>query len=298
MIKPNFLIVGAAKCGTTSVYEYLRGHPEVFMPMMKEPCFFSSAGRIETFDQYLSLFSSVKDEKAIGEASTAYLYDKSTPQQILDYLGKDIKLIILLRNPIDMSRSLWAFMVRNGLETLSFEDAINEEHNRISDPFFRHRAGTWIYQFAYIDRAKYAEQVQRYLQNFTKENLRIYIFEEFFQDISSHYRDLCNFLGINDEYKPKFKIFNPAGKARSKFVQSVIVNRTVWKEKLRPFIPMFFRHWLLRKIIYINIKQDALPEFSRNQRQFLWKFFEEDVRRLEELLGRNLRDTWEPTASE
>ncbi|MFQ5752975.1 MAG: sulfotransferase, partial [bacterium] len=137
---PDFLIVGAAKSGTSSLYHYLRQHPQIFMPNHKEPCFFTFAGKrptdlqsnvglkvINDFDQYVSLFEFSSRSQKLGEASTCYLYhyDK-TIRTIKKYHRRwqDLKIIIALRNPILRAYSHYLNHVRDGLETSSFRDLV------------------------------------------------------------------------------------------------------------------------------------------------------------------------------
>src|SRR5687767_1010670 len=104
MHKPNFFIVGAPKCGTTSLYEYIRVHPEVFMPDRKEPAFFCSdfyKPRRMKEEEYLSLFREAGSAKWIGEASTWYLYSDKAREGIKAFCP-DARIIIMLRNPVDM----------------------------------------------------------------------------------------------------------------------------------------------------------------------------------------------------
>ena len=123
---PNFLIVGAAKSGTTSLYRYLSQHPDIFMPKWKELSFFINAPhgplhQVKKPVYYQRVFSKVQNQSAIGEASTSYLYDTSAPELILSQLGS-IKIIIILRNPVDMSYSLYNHQVRREGETaMTFE---------------------------------------------------------------------------------------------------------------------------------------------------------------------------------
>src|SRR3954462_1224231 len=121
--KPNFLIVGAAKSGTTSLFEYLRGHPDVFMPDVKEASYFAGAG-VKNEADYLALFREAGPARAVGEASGAYLYLPDTARAIHDLLGPRVRIIVILRNPIDMAYSLWGHMVREGGEQLGFFDAL------------------------------------------------------------------------------------------------------------------------------------------------------------------------------
>ena len=122
-IMPNFLIVGAAKAGTTSLYEYMRQHPDIFMPEWKELSFFigDSNGplhRVKKPGYYYMVFANANGYKAVGEASTSYLYDDAAPNIIRDNLAT-IKIIIILRDPVAMSYSLYNHQVRKEGETMA-----------------------------------------------------------------------------------------------------------------------------------------------------------------------------------
>ncbi|MEJ2171099.1 MAG: sulfotransferase domain-containing protein [Desulfobacterales bacterium] len=132
---PNFLIVGAAKAGTTSLYEYLRQHPDIFMPEWKELSFFigDACGPLHQARKagyYYRVFSEVKQERAIGEASTSYLYDRAAPAIIKSKLGL-VKILIILRDPVAMSYSLYNHQLRKEGETIAdFEAALEAEGKR------------------------------------------------------------------------------------------------------------------------------------------------------------------------
>ena len=130
MLKPNLFIIGAPKCGTTSIYSFLKQHPEIYMPDFKEPHYFGSdlnkkkGVYIDTEEEYLSLFIESKNEIFIGEASTYYLYSNLAPMEIFKF-NPDSKIIIALRNPIDLIYSLHSQYFFSGNENvLDFEALI------------------------------------------------------------------------------------------------------------------------------------------------------------------------------
>ncbi|MFC1812830.1 sulfotransferase domain-containing protein, partial [Thermodesulfobacteriota bacterium] len=184
---PNFLIVGAAKSGTTSLYSYLNQHPDIFMPKWKELSFFigDPAGPIHKVKKpefFLRVFATVANQTAVGEASTSYLYDESAPKRIKEVLGA-IKIIIVLRNPVDMAYSLYNHQVRKEGETLeNFEAALEAEADRIRDPIFRKKCYGWHANYYYYHRGLYYEQVKRYLDVFGNENVIIFLFEDLADD--------------------------------------------------------------------------------------------------------------------
>ena len=180
-MKPNFLIVGAAKCGTTSMYQYLSQHPDIFMPGWKEPSFFIGDPfkplNRTTKTVYYKLFKGVKEEHASGEASTAYLYDEAAPKLIQKALGK-IKIIILLRDPVNMSYSLYNHQVRKEGESIeSFEEALEAEEARLNDSSFKQNCYGWHANYYYFRRALYHDQVKRYWDTFGQNNIFIILFE-------------------------------------------------------------------------------------------------------------------------
>lgn len=295
MRKPNFLIVGAAKCGTTSLFEYLRRHPDVYMPACKELSYF--AGKDEanagTFNDYLKFFSNARFESKIGEASGAYLYSSSAPLKIASALGKSTKIIIILRNPIEMAYSLWAQNRKDGNEQLTFKEALDAEATRMNDRYFANQIKTWLYQFAYVDRARYAKQVERYLDTFGRKNVRIYIFEIFFDNIKDNMQDIYEFLEIDTTFKlPKYNRYNVAGDVRSKYLQSLYAERKVWTEPLRWLLPILLRRTIISWLYRLNSKPRQRPPISHELRYRLRAEFAQSISDLEKLLDLQLVEIW------
>lgn len=293
-VKPNFLIVGAAKSGTTSLYEYLRNHPDVFMPEWKEPAFFAppDAGGITVQEEYLRLFENAAGRKAIGEASVAYLYAPEAPGLIRDFLGEDTKIIILLRNPVDAAYSLWGHQVREGYEDLSFEEAVASEEERMKDPDFGRARRSWLYDFAYHGRPDYMPQIERYSRFFPRDKIRIYIYEEFFVPGLPLFGDLCRFLCIGEDFHPVETKFNVAGRPRSKFLRHALKNKTVWKEPLKKIMPLRIRKSIRGILERYNRIDTPMPVIRPETKAVLEKKFDANVRRLEEYMGRSLKETW------
>lgn len=295
MRKPNFLIVGAAKCGTTSLFEYLRRHPDVYMPACKELSYFAGKDETDagTFNDYLKFFSNAKNESRVGEASGAYLHSSSAPLKIASALGKNTKIIILLRNPIEMAYSLWAHNRKDGNEHLAFEEALDTEAARMNDSHFASQIKIWLYQFAYIDRAKYARQVERYLDTFGRKNVRVYIFETFFDNIKDNMQDVYEFLEIDTSFKlPKYNRYNVAGDVRSKYLRSLYAERKVWTEPLRWLLPIPLRRAIIGRLHRLNSKPRQRPPISPELRNRLRAEFTQSISELEKLLDLQLVEIW------
>lgn len=293
---PNFLIVGAAKSGTTSLYHYLKQHPDVFMPDWKEPAFFAprDAGGIQDEEEYRALFYGSEGKTAIGEASVAYLYASEAAKKIRDFLGPNTKIVMLLRNPVDMAYSNWGHQRREGYEALSFEEALQAEKERKKNPDFGNDLKTWIGDLLYCDRAHYPPQITRYDDALGADNVKIYIYEEFFSSGLPFWKDLCVFLGIESTFVPDAEVHNRAGRSRSKALQKILNERKFWKEPLKAVLPPSFRKKLKAKLYNFNRADTPLEQMDKQTRELLEHLFADDVKWLEERIRRPLTELWFP----
>ncbi|MCX8125372.1 MAG: sulfotransferase domain-containing protein [Spirochaetes bacterium] len=283
-VKPNFLIVGAAKSGTTSLYYWLKQHPEVFMPDNKEPSYFVYGYGISDWEKYLSLFELGRGKKAIGEASASYLVAPESAQWIRQKLG-NVKIIILLRNPVERAYSLYSWMVMEGYEWISnFEEALAAEEGRFCNEFFRTNNPEYFWDYMYVRSGLYYEQVMRYMDIF--EDIKIYLFDELVTSSKAIYFDVCNFLGINNTFDPVFVHQNPSRLPRSIRLQFIL-------RRLRSLvgkIPKFSKplKCSISLIMNLNISFGSKPVVSLETRQFLKKRYERDILELSKLIGKDL----------
>jgi hypothetical protein len=197
---PDFMIIGTQKGGTTSLYRYLAKHPDINPNyVVKELSFFDeyySRGKI----WYRSNFPKKRNGKLYFEGTTHYLYNPLVPKRVKQMLP-NVKVIALLRNPVDRAYSSYKHQVRAGRESLSFEDATRSEPERLkgekekllSEPFYiSHNYN----HFSYIERGKYVDQVNNWLEYFSKKQMLILSSEDFFQDTDGSLKKICDFLGV------------------------------------------------------------------------------------------------------
>lgn len=290
---PNFLIVGAAKSGTTSLYEYLRTHPQIFMPERKEPSYFEpKAGGVKSWDEYCALFENADSFKRVGEASVSYLASPEAPARIETTLGKDVDIVIILRNPADMAYSLWGHEVREGFEQLEFVEALRDENRRLFDPDYEAAVRRWRFDMTYIHRARYGSQIKRYLHRFGRERVHIFLFEEFFAAGLPLYPTLLNKLGVNEDHRPAEIAYNKAGVVRSAFVRRILSERMAWKEPLKLLIPSATRRALMSSLARFNRVDRALPPLAIETRRSILTALADDLKFLSELLQRDLCQIW------
>ncbi len=205
MTWPTFLIIGAAKAGTTSLYQYLQQHPAVYVSLRKEPNFFafdgeSTAGRGEGFcrmvrnavvlaERYQALFAAASTETALGEASPKYLYHTRSAERIRHY-RPDMKLIAILRQPVDRAYSQYRDNLKGGGEIAhSFEKAVAWEPQRI--------AADWQDKHHYLNKGYYGQQIQHYQALFAPEQLRVYLYEDLVSAPARLMADIAAFLEID-----------------------------------------------------------------------------------------------------
>lgn len=277
---PNFFVVGAPRCGTTSLYEYLKYTKGVFMSTVKEPNHFAVSASNGVFlteiigkkSKYLSLFKNVKDEIAVGEASPSYLRDPKAPNLIHQFVPK-ARIIIMLRDPVDRSFSTYLHYISLGKENSIFSVAIKkalESKDALPD--------------AIIGASLYYEQVKRYLQIFGSKKVKIIIFEEFVKDTRTSLKEILEFLNIYSEPPDIIEnIYNPFTVPRGKLAAQLIRNKIV-REAGKNLLPRS----ITPKLKKIFDKNAPKPKISDDDRNFLEDFFRDDVKKLQELLDRAL----------
>lgn len=196
MKKPNFLIIGAMRCGTTSLYYYLSQHPEIKISDKKELHYFDEHYNDWSLEDYLENFQS---DKITGEGSPLYLYHPLVPARVYNDLGKNIKFIVLLRNPVDRAYSHYWHEIYKGREKENFEKAIELEDIRIKDGKAKMYGGNWNFSashFSYLDRGKYVYQLMRWLEFFDPENFYVVKSESFFKYSKEIVNTVFEFLNI------------------------------------------------------------------------------------------------------
>ena len=272
---PNFLVIGAAKCGTTSLHHYLSDHPEIFICPVNEPNYFaycnrerldfSEAGNSESiapnsitdFESYSTLFSEADGFPAVGEVSPLYLYHNSAPKNIFEKLGL-IKFIVILRNPVDRA----------------FSQSQEREH--------KNQGWGWNYK----DVGFYGTQLQRYFDLFPKDSFFIRLFDEFQKQPQKILRELCEFLEIDATYQFHTSIkHNISGIPKNKWLHDFLRTKNTLKSTIKTFVPNSLRRNLWH---FANQKNLSKPSLDPETRKRIASFYVDDILRLQEMIGRDL----------
>ncbi len=291
-VPPNFLVIGAPRSGTTSLYQYLSQHPDVFMCDRKEPRFFAFEGRKVAYkgpadeqtinkdpvtdrDTYVSLYEDREDETAIGETSPLYLFDEQAPSRIHRYVP-DAQFFAVLRNPVERAYSDFLNMVRLGREPLrDFQEAIGQEPHRIE--------ANWGPFYHYVRKGFYNEHLARYEEFFECEQMHVHLFEDLVEDPSGLMRQIFDTLGVEANVDLDVsRSWNPSGMPRSETLQRVIRSTPV--RTLNRKAPEGVSR-SLRRVEDWNLEKPEMPPATRDH---LVDVYEEDIHGLEKRLGRDL----------
>jgi hypothetical protein len=277
IVLPNFIIFGALKGGTTSLYQYLKQHPQVYMSPLKEARFFAydesdpelrnkpeKLFPIKTLDEYERLFAGVRDEKAVGEASPGYLESPIAAARIKECIP-DAKLVVSLRNPIDRIYSLYQMAYRSGSETRSPSEALAD-------------TGYWLERFGYYLPLK------RYFDLFDNEQIKVILFEDLKRNTIPVIQELYRFLAVDDKYIPDISVVhNPGGIPKNSALYKLTKNRVL--RQLGSVLPKGAKSWVS------SMKNKSLqkaPPLDPEIRTELAIRFRDNTLRLQDLIQQDL----------
>jgi len=239
----NFLIIGCQRGGTTSMYNYISSHPKVKPASQKEVHFFDIYYH-KGIEWYKEQFP---NNVITGEASPYYIIHPHAPRRIAEDMP-DVKIIVLLRNPIDRAYSHYCHEIRLGAEILSFEDAIKQESQRLEGELEKMLNDESYYSYAhqhftYLERGKYIQQLENWFRYFKDDQILILKSESLFEDLNETMKDVFEFLNLPDQ-KTEHKVFNlgnnpPLEKELRKEISEFF---TPYNEKLYSYLGKNF-HW-------------------------------------------------------
>jgi len=287
--RPNFLMVGTAKAGTSSIAKYLDAHPQVFIPEAKEPRYFLHdvfktvshqdpmfnylmESSMLNWDDYLNLYQNTDATvTALGDASVQYLYHYDTViPQVKEKLG-DIPIIIVLRDPI--KRAFSNYKYQSSMECLNFSEALDEEEKRKNQRF----NSFWFYK----EMGLYFNQVDAYQQAFSRVHICLY--DDLMQDPEHFMLQIYNFLHLNDAPKHDFtQRYNETIVAKNRLLQYLNYYRNQYGVSLN-FLPKKYKTVLKNFFFHKNIEK-----ISPKEKALLLPFFTEDIKKLESLIDRDL----------
>ena len=296
MILPNFLVIGAAKSGTSSLYQYLVQHPQVYGSRKKEPSFFAFEGETVRFqgpgdevynnsvvtqlEDYTALFRGVSHEIAVGEASVVYLYSEKAPARIRHYIP-GTKLIAILRNPVDRAISSYSHLLRDQREpNRDFSKALEAEEKRI--------AANWQHLWHYTRMGFYFNQLKRYFDLFPSKQIAVFTYDEFSSNPLETLQAIFRFLNVDTGFLPDTSYrHNVSGTPRSRLLHDFLVHPSLLKSGMKLLVPSSIRMQLQLALMRRNIKQGEL-EIPYATVDYLRELYRDDIVQLQRFIGKDL----------
>ena len=292
---PNFLIVGAAKSGTSSLHNYLNQHPDIFMPTftsaglkVKEPRFLIKnkvknrlPKGIWKYEDYKSLFDGVNNEIAIGESTVLYLYYYNEAiKNIKRYLTEDVRIIIMLRNPIDRAYSAYLFASRTHQENQNFKEALMNARKRFDED------ETLSPMILYKELGLYFEMVKAYMKNFKK--VHIILYDDFVSQTDIEVQEVLDFLNISKRISiDTNRVINSGGKRwDSRTVKDLLMGEGILKQFIKFLLPQKLRFIIKKRLT--NIFTSNAKSMNESIKRDLFEYYKKDIQLLENLINKDL----------
>jgi hypothetical protein len=244
---PNFFILGAAKCGTTSLHYALKQHPEIHLSAVKEPSFFSTGFQVVRNPvEYGNLFPEQPGKKRYGDASRVYFSTPETPP-VLRQLFPDAKFLLIVRNPVHRAHSLYQHMRRAGDESLpTFELALAEEDHRFADPGFRERCPQYFWNYMYCRTSMYDVPLRHYLEHFPREQFLVLTLGEWQSDPVRWQSEIFRFLEVDHSVQVSTEPQNQAAapsNLREETRSALVKHFAGLRERLEGLVGRRLEHW-------------------------------------------------------
>ena len=295
IVKPNFFIVGAPKCGTTALSDYLRTHPHIYVSNPKEPHYFAEDFEqyrlVKSLEEYLGLFQDCQpNNRLVGEASVFYLYSSVALKNIYKF-NPQAKIIVMLRNPVELVYSFHSQLLYTADENeKNFEKAwhlqsLRERGNKIP----RLCREPSLLQYAAI--GKLGEQIDKLLTIFPPEQIKIIWFEDFVKSTDEVYESILNFLEVPIDQKTDFQPINQNKVHRLEWLGKFTAKPPVYLTKLAMKAKKFLgieRLGIIEQMRSVNTQKNPRKTLDKNFHLELVEEFREDIKKLSQLHNRDL----------
>lgn len=288
---PNTFIIGAAKSGTTTIYDLLKQHPQVFLTYDKEPMFFSRDDYFEKGINWYTktFFSGSQDFLIRAEATPHYLYwaEKVAPRIKKEINNDQLKFIVILRNPIDRAYSWYWNMVSDGREDLPFYQALQLESSRLQK-YWNELRSFGSMQYGYYRGGCYSTQLNYYFNFFDRKQFHILFLENLIENQDKEVRKILSFLKIDSNIHLKLNFSNPSMQPKSQKLQQMVKKSSFIKSFLKPFFSNSFRYQLKTYLLRNNMKVFNYPKMADDVRLILCEKYQQEICQLSEMLQKDL----------
>jgi len=283
---PSFFVVGAAKSGTTALWQYFQQHPDIFVTTdigSKELGYFSNQYGVTDKEHYTSYFENASEEQLIGEVCHVYL----TSSESAAWIKKDVplsKIIIILRNPVRRAYSLYNWMTMHGYENITtFRKALDREGNRVKNKSSLH---AFFQNYMYFTSGQYYHQVKRYIEVFGREKVLVFTHEEFNQNQFQKLNEVYDFLGVERVTDIEKRQVNKSRRVISIRLQFYLRRKFIeYKKNTNVRI-------IIQKLMILNTVSKRPKSLKPELYEELKDRYQEDVRLLSDLCGIDFNGFW------
>lgn len=279
----NFFCVGAQKAGTSTLHDIIKQHPDVSLPKRKETHFFRDDDKYDKGQNFFfKLFEQKPWVKVYGEIDPEYLYFENCAQRIKETF-QNVKIIIILRNPVERAYSHYLMTKSRGLEELSFDEAIYAERNRLNSHFDH-------INYSYISRGMYMKQIERFELIFGPENVTVFFFDDLIADAKTVVTKFVEFAGL-EPYAFDYAVkSNVASEAKNEKIRDFVYKPNKLKKLIGKLIPSKqLKNDIMTTIVSKNKKEAKKSPLSLELKKEMYnRFFESEIEDLEAKLDINL----------
>lgn len=286
-MKVNLLIIGAGRSGTTSLYEYLKDHPDICFSNFKEIPYFTVPDIFTRGESYYHSFFKPKYQKIVASSDTYLLIDPEAPKKIYHY-NPEIRFIIMLREPISRAYSSYIYAIKNGHEkkSTSFIESFNNEKKNIEkeDIAVKNNLGHFY-------TGLYHKHIKNWMEYFPRENFLLIKTDELKNDYKNVLNKISNFLNINNFLDKREVRTNEAAGVKNMFLHRLIINRNSSLRKfLRKILPdsiksVIFNSGIIEKIKFLNKKQTSYKTMNQKEQDIVKNYFKKDLGQLKDEFG-------------
>ena len=289
---PNFMCLGASKSGTTSLYDILIQHPEIYIPQFKEPHFFDvSENFVNGLEWYKQNYFQKANQKIIADFTPSYFFDSNAPKRIFDALGPKMKFLVILRNPVDRAYSHYLHSKRDFHESNDFLEALESEEIRLKGYIEKSDYFSYL-RHSYVKQGLYSKMLDRYLKYYSLDKFLFINFEdEFVKEKDATIKKILSFLNVDESIilNTNFKS-NVASKAISKRLKKIMKKKSWYRKIIKYLIPSFTTRQILRNKIHKLNNTSFQPKQLSDDSKFriLDKYFKKDIVKLEIILNKDM----------
>jgi len=302
---PDFIVVGAAKTGTTSIHEYLNEHPSVFMSTPKETNYFFNrangqreylhegardpATHIATEERYLALFDRANSNQVTGESSPSYMFTQGVPE-LIQQARADTRIVMMLRNPAERAWSDFLHNQRDGTEPFD-----TDEFMKAFEAIPQRMAEGWHPHYDYELKGCYGTLLDRWENSFPSDQLGLFFYDDFKADAGAFMRSLYGFLGVDPDFQPKLSArYNVTGSPKNRWMQHLIGQPNMLKKSFRWMFPAPVRRRIRFRLMQQNLNK--APALSVSLRNELAAHYLPEIEKLETICKRDL-SAWKPEST-